>query len=78
MEFAGTEVRANMEAPMRYHHAIAIAAVLAVGFAIRIFAFASPEAGAKQPINNGGIDLHQMMIQYPTKDLPVQDVENPV
>lgn len=63
---------------MRIHHIVAVVAVLLVGFGIKVFGFSSPAAKAQlQP--NKGMNVLQMMIEYPIKSLPTEpDLENPV
>jgi hypothetical protein len=61
---------------MHFRYVI-VAATLAVGLAIQAFVFLGPhgDAGAASP--NGGLNIRQMTIEHPVKDLPVQTVENP-
>ena len=62
---------------MRTRHA-AIAAVLAVAFAMQVFTFLGANAGVQPPADSGGLNILQMTIDRPLKSLPVQDVENPI
>jgi hypothetical protein len=63
---------------MRIHRIVAVVAVLLVGFGVKMFVFSSPSAKAQLEPNNG-MNVLQMMIEYPIKSLPtVPDLENPV
>jgi hypothetical protein len=63
---------------MRIHRIVAVVAILLVGFGVKMFVFSSPAAKAQLEPNKG-MNVLQMMIEYPIKSLPtVPDLENPV
>jgi hypothetical protein len=63
---------------MRSHHVVAIFAVLIIGFGVKVLFFSSPAAEAEVP-DNASMNILQMHLDYPNmKDLPVQDVKDPV
>jgi len=63
---------------MRFHHVIAIVAVLMIGFGVKVFFFSSPAVEAEVP-KNAGMNIFQLHMDYPNmKTLPVQDVKDPV
>ena len=55
---------------------IAIAAVFAVAFAMQVFTFLGANAGVRTSADNDRLNILQMMIDPPSKSLPVHDVEN--
>jgi hypothetical protein len=62
---------------MHFRHVI-VAAILAVGLAIQAFVFLGPHADAGTPNPDGGLNIGQITIDHPAKDLPAQTVENPI
>jgi hypothetical protein len=60
---------------MRAHHIIAIAAVLAVGFGVKLFFFSAPTAEANvDTINSVRIDISEL--HRNAKNLPVQQIND--
>jgi hypothetical protein len=55
---------------------VAIAAVLAVAFAMQVFTFLGANAGVRTSADNDRLNILQMMIDPPLKSLPFHDVEN--
>jgi hypothetical protein len=65
---------------MRAYHVIAVAAVILVGFGVKLFFFSVPtvEAGIHAG-EDARMNILQMHIDYPKmKNLPVQDVKDPI
>ena len=59
---------------MRSHQIVAIAVVLVVGCAVKVFFFSAPVAEAKA--RAATLDILQMHRDYPAmKDLPAQDMK---
>ena len=65
---------------MRLHYAIAIVAVILVGFGVKLFFFSAPTAEADvYAVKNGSMNVLQMHIDHPNiKTLPVLDVKDPI
>jgi hypothetical protein len=82
-EAAGTRIetiRKRRGHFMSAHHAIAVAAVILVGFGVKLFFFSAPavEAGIHSG-EDARMNVLQMHIDYPNmKNLPVQDVKDPI
>ena len=65
---------------MRAYHVIAVAAVILVGFGVKLFFFSVPtvEVGIHAG-EEASMNILQMHIDYPKmKNLPVQDVKDPI
>ena len=61
---------------MRVHHAIAVVAVILIGFGVKLFFFSAPAAEAQLNLNPITIDVLQMHRDYPNlKGLPVQVIK---
>ena len=64
---------------MRIHHLVAVAAVLVMGTAVKVFFFASPAAQAEIELSNNQLDILQMHRDYPNmKSLPVLEIKDPI
>jgi hypothetical protein len=65
---------------MRIHHAIAVVALILIGFGVKFFFFSAPAAEADiRAVNNATMNILQMQTDYPNmKSLPVQDVKDPI
>jgi hypothetical protein len=51
---------------MRAHHAIAVVAVMLIGFGVKLFFFPAPAAEADAPaVLSAGMDILQMHINHP-------------
>lgn len=57
---------------MRWHHVIAVLALLIIGFGVKVFYFASPDAEAQ--IISTTMDVLQMQLDN-NKDLPEQVIK---
>ena len=55
---------------MRAHHAIAIVAILVIGFGLKLTFFSSPPAEAARPVESVRMDISQM--HQNIKNLPEQ------
>jgi hypothetical protein len=60
----------NRRATMRAHHAIAIAAVLLVGFGLKLVFFSAPAGADVASVKNVGVDVSQMHRNI--KNLPAE------
>ena len=65
---------------MRLHHAIAVVAVILIGFGVKLFFFSAPPAEADiHVVKNDSMNILQMHIDHPNiKTLPVLDVKDPI
>jgi hypothetical protein len=65
---------------MRPHFAIAVVAVVLIGFGVKWFFFPAPAAEADiHAVRNGSMNVLQMHVDHPNmKDLPVVDVKDPI
>ena len=65
---------------MRLHYAIAVVAVILIGFGVKLFFFSVPAAEADiYAVKNGSMNVLQLHIDYPNiKNLPVLDVKDPI
>jgi predicted acyltransferase len=83
VEVAGTRIQTirNQRGHfMRAHHVIVVAAVILVGFGVKLFFFSAPavEAGILTGAN-ASMNILQMHIDYPKmKNLPVLDIKDPI
>jgi hypothetical protein len=64
---------------MRSHYAIALVAVILIGFGVKLFFFTAPAAEADiRAVKGGSMNVLQIHIDYPNiNDLPVLDVKDP-
>lgn len=62
---------------MQSRYAI-IAAVVVVFLAVQIFVLSGPKASSDVLLTNGSMNIQQLTIDHPAKDLPLQIVENPI
>jgi hypothetical protein len=67
-----------MEAFMRAHHAIAVVAVILIGFGVKLFFFSTPAAEADtHAIPSASMNVLQMHIDHPNRNnLPVQKMHD--
>jgi hypothetical protein len=65
---------------MRLHHAIAVVAVILIGFGVKLFFFSAPAAEANlHAVENASMNVLQMHIDHPNmKTVPVQDITDPM
>jgi hypothetical protein len=63
---------------MRVGHIVAIAAIVVVGFGVKVLALSSPRAHANlQPPTNAGMNVRQMHLDYPNvKNIPAQNMHD--
>jgi hypothetical protein len=63
---------------MRAHHAIAVVAVVLIGFGVKLFFFPTRTAEADTPaVTNASMNVLQMHIDHPNmKNLPVQKLDD--
>jgi transposase-like protein len=68
----------TMEVFMRAHHAIAVVAVILIGFGVKLFFFSAPAAEADiHAIPSASMNILQMHINHPNKnDHPVQKMHD--
>jgi hypothetical protein len=64
---------------MRLHYAIAVGAVVLIGFGVKLVFFPAPASEADiSAVKSGGMNILQMEIDHPMKNLPVQEVKDPI
>jgi hypothetical protein len=65
---------------MRLHYAVAVVAVILIGFGVKLLFFSVPAAEADIfAVKNGSMNAFQLDIDYPNiKNLPVLDVKDPI
>jgi hypothetical protein len=65
---------------MRLRYAIAVVAVILIGFGLRLFFFVAPAAEADIfAVKNGSMNILQLHIDHPNiKNLPVLEVKDPI
>jgi hypothetical protein len=65
---------------MRLHYAVAVVAVILIGFGVKLFFFSVPAAEADTyAVKNGSMNVLQLDIDYPNiKNLPMLDVKDPI
>ena len=70
----GATYRFNREAIVRAHHAIAVVAVILIGFGAKLFFFSAPTAEADIHVVKGAsLDVLHM---HENKNLPVQKIHD--
>jgi hypothetical protein len=65
---------------MRSHHAIAVVAAVLIAFGVKLFFFSAPAAEADiHAVKGDSMNVLQMHIDHPNmKNLPTQDVKDPI
>ena len=63
---------------MRAHHAIAVVAVMLIGFGVKLFLFSASTAEADtQAVSHASMNVFQMHIDHPNlKNMPVQKMHD--
>jgi hypothetical protein len=63
---------------MRAHHAIAVVAVVLIGFGVKLLFFPTRPAEADTPaVTSAGVDVLQIHIDHPNmKNLPAQELHD--
>jgi hypothetical protein len=62
---------------MRIHHIVAVVSALIIGFAVKVFFFASPVAKAEIEPSINHLDILQMHRDYPNmKSMPVLNIKD--
>lgn len=63
---------------MRAHHALAVVAVMLIGFGMKLFFFSAPAAEADtQAVSHASMNVLQMHIDHPNlKKMPVQKMHD--
>jgi hypothetical protein len=77
---AGAVCRYSLRCHMRLRYAITVAAVILVGFGVKLFFFSAPAAEADMyAVKNGSMNVFQLDIDHPNiKTLPALDVKDPI